>query len=166
MVILLSPCLKPIFEICDFHLFDRKLQDVKERLNQLKDLVQYYQTGSEFIHGEPDGAAETTTATTQTPAAEDPEEMLSSLPLFPDYDDQQRMQKARHPVTTKAKADQHGGRSSQSPRQSSVPPPRPALPPMLLQATEVPPAQADMSETMSQISSTLGDDPEVQEKVR
>ena len=30
----------------------KKLQDVRERLNQLRDLVQYYQSGTEFIHGE------------------------------------------------------------------------------------------------------------------
>ena len=32
----------------------KKLQDVRERLNQLRDLVQYYQSGTEFIHGDDD----------------------------------------------------------------------------------------------------------------
>lgn len=32
----------------------KKLQDVRERLNQLRDLVQYYQSGTEFIHGDGD----------------------------------------------------------------------------------------------------------------
>lgn len=30
----------------------KKLQDVRARLNQLRDLVQYYQRGAEFIHDE------------------------------------------------------------------------------------------------------------------
>lgn len=30
----------------------KKLHDVRERLNQLRDLVQYYQSGTEFIHGD------------------------------------------------------------------------------------------------------------------
>ena len=34
----------------------RKLQDVRGRLNQLRGLVQYYQTGTEFIHGDEEEA--------------------------------------------------------------------------------------------------------------
>ena len=30
--------------------FNRKLEEVRGRLDQLRDLVQYYQAGNEFIH--------------------------------------------------------------------------------------------------------------------
>ena len=51
----------------------RKLQEVKDRLNQLRDLVQYYQTGHEFIHENADDGD------------------MSSMLAFSDYEDPELM---------------------------------------------------------------------------
>ncbi len=57
---------------------DRKLEDVRERLGQLRGLVQYYQSGQDFIHG---GTGD--------------EEAESSVAAAADYDDLQARQEAR-----------------------------------------------------------------------
>ena len=52
---------------------------MKERLGQLKDLVQYYQSGTEFIHG-PEGQ----------------QGELPSQPSASDYEDPQLLQNIRY----------------------------------------------------------------------
>ena len=70
---------------------DRKLQDVKDRLDELKDLVQYYQSGNQFIHGTDDSQAGAGAGARADGDTED----QSSLPMLSDYEDPQLMKNLR-----------------------------------------------------------------------
>ena len=41
-------------------MFTRKLDDVRGRLDQLRELLQYYESGTRFIHDDDDGDEEET----------------------------------------------------------------------------------------------------------
>ena len=68
----------------------RKLQEVKERLDELKDLVQYYQSGNQFSHGSRPPGAEG-----QAGAQDNDQDDQSSLPMLSDYEDPQLMKNLR-----------------------------------------------------------------------
>ncbi len=88
-------------------LFNRKLEDVKSRLNELKNLVQYYQASAEFIHGSPGGAAaearrDAAQGGSRDRRTEDHEALLAGspgaqlLPTISNYEDAQLMKNLRY----------------------------------------------------------------------
>ncbi|XP_013397504.1 pericentriolar material 1 protein isoform X3 [Lingula anatina] len=120
----------------------KKLQEVRGRLNQLRDLVQYYQTGREFIHE--DGGED---------------EDASSLPAFSDYEDPELMKNLKKLKERGTLSDQlyrYAAEESQSTSQQMT-------------TTTEDETTDETEESASVLSSNLGaygDDPEIQEKVK